>query len=438
MLDSLIPDGLSTLLPNLRQLCVDNCTLTAAAADSLVDTAYGKLQHVEVWGLGGGAALCTTQLFQLAGLPSLTSFTLMDASCPTLFLNALGSRLATLNLAAAFRRLEPGTQSLRSSWRATLQHVARCTALQSLAIPCGTAEELGAVAPALQQLRRLRLNGGARPAAATDGDAVVELLLGLPHLTSLHWENVGNYTFQRSFAISPCHWQELTCGPVSVGALACLPLHSLAAPVVVCGTLSVDERTSLADVQAAACNVARGFQWKVPAGSPHVSFKRQPDGGAFARGAAEGDTPAALLRALGPLLAAAGLELLRLDGLAWDAELAQALGQALPHPCKRLLLATVSITLPACMQLAWSVPWLEEALLASMRVHPHAVTAYVAAAASAPEARLQGARPRLRRLLIQRPVRQEGVAVEAHRRDWEEARLAVAGMQAGVELSVAL
>ncbi len=377
------------------------------------------------------------QLVQLAGLPSLTSISLLEGDCPTQFLNILGTRLTALHLDASYRQVQPRTQIPTAAWRATLQHAARCMALQSLTIPCDTDKELGMVAPALQQLRRLRLNG---PGVAVDGDAVVERLLALPHLTSLTWDSAYAHAFQRSYATSACcRWKELGFGLVGPHQLARLPLHSLASPVA-WQYLVVDKRTSVAEVQAAAHNATQ----RCPAGgvwggaergcSRLLHFKASRSRG-FKRGAGEGDTPPALLRALRPLLVAVpGLTQLAVGGLAWDAELVQALGEVLPRTCTTLELRGRTFTVGAAVQLALSLPWLQELYLATMALAPAAFMAYASGVAT-----LAGGlhvRPCLRRLRALQPVRADGVAHDRHMEGWGEHRAHLAGWP--VEVTVQL
>ncbi len=390
----------------------------------------------------------TIQLQQLAGLPSLSSVSLLDSSCPTLFLNALGTQLTGLHLDASYREVQPGTQTPTPAWLATLQHTARFTALQSLTISCVTSEELGTVAPAVRQLRRLHLNG---PLPDVDGDAVVERLLNLPHLTSLRWDSGHVHTpfqrmaLQRSHASSPCRWKELLFGFVTPHQLARLPLHSLTSPVS-WQYLVVDERSSVAEVQAAADNATRrcpaGWLWRSEgaAGSgmwPSVLLARPTRGDMvtwFTRGAGEGDTPAALLRALQPLLAGPGLTQLGVAGLAWDVELVRVLGQVWPRTCTGLGLARGSLSLPACLHLAASISWVQALHLIDMALHPQGVMAYVAAAAG----RVQGTGvgPALTSVCVVRPVRPEDRSEEAWREAWEEVRQAVESMSVGVEVEL--
>ncbi len=375
-LDALIPKCAEAALPNLRRLRLVACRFgPGAPPTATVNLACGNLQHVEVAGLEGTAPHCSLQLMQLVGLPALTSFTLRDTSCPTLFLNALSHRLTELHLGAALRRGAP-------AWRATMHHVACCTALQSLTIPCATSEELGLVAPALQQLRQLHLTG---PGANAAGDAVVERLLALPHLTSLRWDAVHAHAFQRSHATrAACRWKELGFGLVGPHQLARLPLHSLTSPVS-WETLVVDQHTSVAEVRVAADNAARYCPQGCAGGGggcwPTLDFLAPAGlGGAFTQGAGEGDTPAALLRALRPPLA--GLSRLVVSGLAWDAGLVRALGEALPRTCVRLGLRWGSVMDDAGAQLALSLPWVQELWLHGTHVRPRCISAALCAASA--------------------------------------------------------
>ncbi len=424
-LDVLIADGTSTVLPNLRQLCISDCQLTVAAADSLVNMACGRLQHVEVEGLRSAPTHLTKQLQQLAGLPSLSSISLLDDSCPTQFLNALATRLTALHLDKSCRQVEEGTQTPTPAWRATLQHVARCTALQSLAIPCVTSEELGLAAPALQQLRRLHLNGAL---ARADGDAVVERLLGLPHLTSLRWEDASWHTFQRSHVSSPCRWRELSFEFISPHQLARLPLHVLASPVT-WQHLALDQDT-VAEVQAAADNVSLrsplGGVWRQREQvRPSLLFTRPEVGDIFTGGAGEGDTPAALLRALRPLLAVPGLSKLSVFNLAWDMELVQALGDALPRTCTSFCRHSGSLALPACVQLAVSLPWLEVLALGRVIASPQSVLCYLSAVKGV--AACQGWAHALRELVV---------TVREDEGEWAETEADAAELGMGVDVTI--
>ncbi len=339
------------------------CELTAAAAESMSNTACDSLQHIELWGLDGAPASRTDQLHQLAGLPSLSSVNLQDSSCPTLFLNSLTTRLTTLHLDSSCRKSQPDGRTTAPEWQATLRHVARCTALLSLTIPCSTSGELGVVAPALRQLQRLHLTGPGA-AAGEDGDGMVELLVGLPHLTRLRWDNAYGHTFQRSCAGRACNWKELGFTTVSLALLARLPLRSLDSPVP-WDTLVVDASVTVAEARAAAHNATRactaGVQWPTRALNwcrASLSFRPPQGSSTFTQGAGEGDTPAALLRALQPLLAAPSLLKLAVSDLTWDGEAATALGQALNRSCDVLAFENGSLTAAACVQLAKSVPWL--------------------------------------------------------------------------------
>ncbi len=289
------------------------------------------------------------------------------------------------------------------------------------------------MAPALQQLRRLHLNG---PWEHADGDAVVERLLGLPHLTSLSWDRASWHAFQRSHASSPCRWKQLSLTSVlKPYLLARLPLHSLTSPFA-WETIVVDEHTSVAGVQAAADNVTRrcpaGGVWTKPEGAwwPSVDFAPD-DSRTFTRGAGEGDTPAALLRALQPLLAAPGLQKLAVTDLAWDAELVKVLGQVVPRTCVRLRLQSGSLTAGAAVQLARSLPWLEELQLDLMDIHPpHSVAVYVGAATSIPGGAC------LTEVGVTSPVRPEDVDAAAHLAAWVEVQETVRSLGVAFTLHV--
>ncbi len=434
-LGSLVPDGTSTLLPNLHHLSISMCRLTAAAAESLLNTACGRLHHVEVARLfGEDRRDVTFQLQQLAGLPSLSSVSLLGNSCPTLFLNTLATRLTALHLGRPYRDVIPRFSRPDSPpWPATLQHAARCTALQSLTIPCVTIEELGAVAPALWQLRRLHLNGPS--GLGVDADAALEHLLALPHLTSLRWDDIAGHTLQRSHASSPCRWRELSFKCIAPHQLARLPLHSLTSPVS-WETITVDQHTSVAEVQAAADNVTRrypaGGAWRPDTDSePSLVFLSHHDD-TFTRGAGEGDTPAALLYALQPLLAAPGLDKLAIHNLAWGAEVAQTLGQVLPPTCVDLRLHAGRLKLPACVQLAVDVPSLEVLRLSLVTTHPHGLLTLLSAVKTLAVA--QGRLRALRAVHVSRP-QPESRALSAA---WRAAEAQVAGLDVGVEVTVEL
>ncbi len=266
----LLPACPSVLLPNLRQAQLAHCTLTPAARTTLVDAGCRRLRRLEIKALSAQPApgapslqlLATAQLRQLAKLPSVSSIALMDSSCPTHFLAALGTQLTHVSLHDSYRQCEPGTQTPTPGWRATLQHVARCTRLQELIIPCGTAEELALVAPALQQLRELTISA---LEVQADGDALVEALLGLPHLTSLTWEDISWLRLRRWHNDRPCRWEQVVVSDVSLSPLARLPLHSLQQPVQ-WRCLEVPVDAPIQEVRAAAANVTRrcpaGFCWE--------------------------------------------------------------------------------------------------------------------------------------------------------------------------------
>ncbi len=197
-LDELLPPGVNAFLPNLRIVSVHHCALLPTARATQLDAAaYGALQLVQVEAL------------------------------------SLVVETSRLHLHDAYRRWERGTWTPAPAWRATLQQVAQCTRLRLLTIPCTTAEELRLVAPALQGLRDLHLNS-ILPVDA-DGDAVVDVLLGLPQLTGLRWESCG-YAFRRWHSDARrrragCRWARLAFRSVLANVLARLPLHTLAEPL---------------------------------------------------------------------------------------------------------------------------------------------------------------------------------------------------------------
>ncbi len=343
-LDAILPPGLGTLLPNLRQLLLDGCALTPAARTTVLDLGCSRLQRVLVHGLAAQPAappnttslqqLATAQLRQLSKLPSLDNVTLKDSSCPTLFLVALGTQLTRLDLYDSFRQCEPGTQTPTPGWRATLQHVARCTRLRELVIPCQTAEELGVVAPALRELRAL-CACASRPADA-DGDAVIELLLGLPCLTSLTWDNWAFHRVRRSYVDRPCRWEALAAASISAQQLGRLPLHSLARPFE-WRQLVVPEGTALSDVRAAAANVTNcntrcctaGFRWA-------SSWPNDP--ARLVLLVSREDVPA-VLTAVRPLFQASALASVDVGGVLWDVTRVKVLGEVLPRTCEHLALS---------------------------------------------------------------------------------------------------
>ncbi len=320
-LDALLPAGLAALLPNLRDVRVDQCRLTpAAAASSLGTAAFARLQNVQLENLTAlvphgpdgrlrpapGTPLATAQLEQLGDLPSLKSLALLDATCPTDFLASspsLGARLAQLHLAASLRQLQPGSLAAAPAWADTLRRVASCTRLDTLNIPCGTCEELELAAPALQRLQQLHLNGEGLPSEHARADAMVALLLGLPHLRGLHWEACLRYPLRKAYSEprqqALCRWEVLRFGQVEPRQLARLPLASLTQPVAWTGLL-ITRQTAAQDVRGAAVNVARNC----PAGHIwSVNYRTGPAMLTFGNDRADtGD----LLLGLQPLLATVG------------------------------------------------------------------------------------------------------------------------------------
>ncbi len=276
-LDELLPAGLGALLPNLREVEFSSCQLTAAARTSALDGAlFGRLRTVSIQRLTVAATpqqppqhVATAQLRQLAKLPSLSAVELKDDSCPALFLVALSTQLTMLHLHESYRQLLPGAWDTPTpAWRATLEQVARCTGLRELAIPCVTPEELRPLAPALQQVQRLRLSG---ILSQMEGDPVLDLLLALKHLTCLMWGGTLSHTCRRAHNDRPCSWRELKGQGVTPHLLARLPLHSLTQPVQ-WQALVLQRGTLLVDVRAAVANVTRhcpaGFGWMGDADKP--------------------------------------------------------------------------------------------------------------------------------------------------------------------------
>ncbi len=474
--DAVLPLGVSALMPNLKLLALMDCVLTPAAKTTPLDAACTRLQAAHIGALsaqqppGPVAAqplpslqqLATAQLRQLAKLPSLRHLALRNDSCPTLFLVALATQLTSLHLDIAYRDCLPDTHTPTPEWRSTLQHVARCTALEDVVMPCATAEELGVLAPALRRLRALQLYDDAEGA---DGDAMVEALLALPHLTTLHWDNASMHTFQRWHNDSPCRWETLTLGGVTAPQLARLPLHSLRQPVR-WRCLSVPRGgATLQDVRAAVANVTQrcpaGFRWEALDGGggggahlPRVLFRA---GGAPPARAAD-PVPGAL-RALGPLLA--GLAEFGVAGVAWDAARVEALGEALPRTCARLRLfgeeeagnGLPPVPREALEQLARSLPWLRVLELDQQRVAPDDVGAYVrlakrggVTAAAAAVGGSQGGQGKggwaglplaLREVVVIKPPRAGfavgGTGMREHRRTWNKA---AKGNRDGVTLRV--
>ncbi len=436
-LDVLLPPGVSALLPNLQVLAVVQCIVTPAARATLLDAGCSRLWQVQIEALSAqqqapGALslqqLATAQLRQLAILPSLSNIMLKDASCSTLFLIALGTQLTRLVLHESSRQCLPGTQTPTPAWRATLQHIARCTRLLELNIPCATAEELGLVAPALQQLRTLELNHVC--AVEADGDAMAEVLLGLPHLTSLRWDNASLHTFKRWHTDRPCRWETLFLGVFSAPQLARLPLHSLKQPVQLWGL--VVKGAALREVRAAVANATRGspagFRWEEVRGDPpHLALDK------FVAGSETGAP--AVLRVLQPLLASlpSGLGLV---GAGWDTEPLSVLGEVLPRTCTRLMLGWGWISREALEQVARSLPWVRFLQLKEQDVSPEDVVAFVRLARRLKQQEGGAGEVRLEEVVVEKPFRPEGVGERKHRKAWEEAEREVRKRGGGVVLKL--
>ncbi len=424
-LDVILAPGVSALLPNLQQLILHGCILTPAARTTLLDAGCSSLCSLSVEDSSAQAdaapqlgstlqQLATAQLRQLAKLPSLSSVTLKDSSCPTLFLVALGTQLTSLELHESYRQCEPGTLTPMPTWRATLQHVARCTGLRAMSVPCHTAEELGLVAPGLQQLRTLWLSCSDHLPA--DGDAMVELLLGLPHLTSLTWPSCPWHVMRRSFVDRSCCWEQLTLTVVIAQHLARLPLYSLKQPLR-WSLFMVPEGTGLHEVRVAVANVTRrcpaGFDWRR---SPCLMFN-----------GVEIDV-FGVLRALQPLLAP--LTSVRVSGIAWSAPLVRLLGEVLPRTCTCLALSQGLMGMGVLEQVARSLPWLQSLQLKEQQVPPDDVVGFVRLARRLK--REGGGTVRLEEVVVTQPPCPEGVSEAQHKRAWERAERAVQKRKGGL------
>ncbi len=453
-LDQLLPVGVGAL-PNLRQLFVNDCMLTAAARTTSLDASCTKLHHLNIGDLlvaapdaRRQAAVATAQLRQLARLPSLSSVALLDTSCPTLFLVALGTQLTRLVMDHAYRQCEPGTQTPAPAWRATLQQVARCTGLRDLHIPCGTLQELRMVAPALQQLRALTIATQHDPdlAANFDGDAMLEALLGLPHLTSLWWCDASLNAFRGpgteglpAGALAQCQWERLEFGLVAPQVLARLPLHPLKQPLE-WEAITIDRHTTPPDARAAAANVTRrcpaGFKWK-DLTRAIVLF-----GGGHRR-----DEVASILLALQPLLAP--LPQVALLNAAMDVAEVRALGQALPRACTRVFLVGGSMSREALVQVPVWLPWVRWLTLRGVTARPIDVVGLLRAARHAREEEQQRgeegrgsapgasrAKAALKEVVVEQPQHAKGSSEVRSKRAWDEATREVERMGAGVTLRV--
>ncbi len=446
-LDVLVPQGVSALLPNLQTLFLHDCALTPAAKTTQLDAGCSRLRHLVVRGLSAQTptrpaaaraqpppslpVLATAQLRQLAKLPSLDNVELKDDTCPTLFLVALGTQLTRLLLFTTYRQCEPDSQTPMPAWRASLQHAARCTRLRELLIPCATAEELGLVAPALQQLRTLKLLAPDME-AEVDGDAMMEVLLGLPRLTSLHWGGLASDTMRRWYTDRPCRWEELQLDSCTAQQLARLPLHSLKRPVQWC-SLVLDPGTTPRDVRAAVANVTRrcpaGFRWGLEEDLPRVWLPGGEEG-------TEVDSPD-VLRLLQPLFAP--LASLELCGVDWHAEWVRALGEVLPRTCTRLVLSVGLIFEQELSLVARSMPWVRRLELHESVVSPEDVVAFVRLARRLKQEGGRGAGAvllQLEEVVVEQPECTEDEDEGAHRRTWEKAVREVRGVRGGVALRV--
>ncbi len=380
IVDALVPPSLHLALPNLRSIAQQQCTLSSAAATAQLDSECSSIQHLTV-SMRAQAAALPAQLAQLPSFRGLTSLTLHTTATSTAFLPSLSSQLTALELDSGFRDYSFQTQRPTADWAATLQRVAQCTRLRSLALPATTVEELRPLATALPQLRCLYLNYDFTDervdslSLELDGDAMVEVLLGLTQLTSLSWEETWPYVVRRSHADRPCGWRELYLGGVGVQQLLHLPLRSLTSPVTL-RTLDIVPRDGVADVQrfvsALAGEGAPGVAWQQS--ERIVQFNSWfPTPDLFVHGAAPADTPAALLRALQPLLA--GAVEVRVENVEWDAEAVREL----PQSCRKLSVRDGEVPLVAMVEMARHLRRLESVLLELIYVEPLAVVGYAVA-----------------------------------------------------------
>ncbi len=250
---------------------------------------------------------------------------------------------------------------------------------------------------------------------------------------------------------------------MGVHHLARLPLSQLDAPVA-WASLVVDERTSVDDVRRAAGNVAalaaalaarslgrcalasarssacgtadkeveedkeeeEAPRWLSVWFAPPPTFSAT-----FLGGPGRGDTPAALLRALRPLLLAtpAPAYQVSISHLPWGAAEAEALGEALPRACRRLTLEGGSADARACAGLARVAPWLRELCLLNVAVAPSALLCYLRElnpSGGSPRGRGGeggGALPReLRSLRVVPAAQQAGLEVGGRGVCWDEFR----------------
>ncbi len=432
-LDVLLSVGVGALLPYLQTLNLRHCAFTPEAKTSVLDAGCSRLRRLvledmtELHELSMTAltydllalpipslqVLATAQLRQLAKLPSLSCVDFNDASCPTLFLVALGTQLTGLHLQPSHRGCLPDTQTPTPAWRATLQHVARCTRLLDLLAPCNTAAELALLAPALQQLRTLHLNGPT--VEAGDGDAMVEALLGLPHLTCLQWQTSATHRLRRSYVDRPCRWQELQVGVVSPHQLARLPLHSLKQPVQ-WWDMMILGAVPLREVRDAVANVTRrcpaGFSWREIEGGPPNLLMMDVAGSLV-------DVPG-VLRGLKPFLAP--LASLFLGYVRWDVARVKVLGEVLPRTCVDLTLFDEGMSRLTLEQVARSMPWLRRLELKRQEVAPEDVVAYVRLARRLKEGGWAGASAvQLGQVVVREPVRPPRVGEAEHVRQWARA-----------------
>ncbi len=326
------------------------------------------------------------------------------------------------------------------------------------------------MAPALKQLRDLRLADDLVSTTGVDGDAVVERLLGLPHLTSLHWKSC-EHAFRRWHVDAPCRWEQLTLDTVTPHALSRLPLRSLKQPVqwaqlAVGGEaplLEVRARCGLrtqglqhlarvrpggcaytaqafptgvlvlscllvSQVRAAVASVTQpsrcpaGFRWAAlrPGQLPHVWF-------------GPGLDVAACLRALQPLLAS--LTAFSVAGVEWDEEVVKVLGEVLPRACVVLALHEGDPCGKVLEQVAVSLPWVQRLHLVGISGPPDAAVELARAAA---RLRSQGKPVQLAQVVASQWAFRPGMCTAPLKRAWEQAAEELEREGLGVQLVLRL
>ncbi len=277
-------------------------------------------------------------------------------------------------------------------------------------MPITTARELVLLAPALRQVRRLSLMSPLVQVVGPD-DGELELLLGLPHLTALHWER-GPLTLKRWLNDAPCRWEQLGLGEVTTHVLAGLPLRSLKRPVQ-WATLEMDGSAPALETRAAVAIVTRPD--RCPAGFRWAAARSSTSQLRFSPGEAEAEH----LQALRPLLAP--LTSVSLSGLTWDEGLVTVLGQVLPRTCTRLEIWHDEVGTRALREVARSLPWLQRVTLEMVEVRPGAIRGYAAELRRLRE-RGQGA-PHEVEVVLRKLTPPKGVDAASHRLAWAAAAL---------------